>query len=199
MIRILIFISFLFLSMLDGQSTQKLLLKSIDGSHAKLHAYSYRDGVWQHERTFDAIIGRNGVGKSREGDGKTPVGSFTLSHLYTMSPIDTTMPHTLTTATMHCVDDATSRYYNRIVDTRTITRDYTSFEEMARADGLYDIVVTIDYNPTHEAGKGSCIFLHIKRADDAPTAGCVAVDKEGIEWIAKWLEEDAHPRIEIKP
>ena len=47
---------------------------------------------------------------------------------------------------------------------------------MWRDDHLYDIVVVVGYNDDPVvAGKGSAIFLHLARANYAPTAGCVAL------------------------
>lgn len=47
---------------------------------------------------------------------------------------------------------------------------------MSRADGLYDIVVVLDWNLRRRAkGRGSAIFLHIARPGFLPTEGCVAV------------------------
>jgi L,D-peptidoglycan transpeptidase YkuD (ErfK/YbiS/YcfS/YnhG family) len=50
---------------------------------------------------------------------------------------------------------------------------------MWRRDGLYDLLVVIGYNIAPVSpGAGSAIFLHIAAADFAPTAGCIAVEKE---------------------
>jgi L,D-peptidoglycan transpeptidase YkuD (ErfK/YbiS/YcfS/YnhG family) len=49
---------------------------------------------------------------------------------------------------------------------------------MWRADGLYDVVVVLDYNLQPRAmGRGSAIFLHCARDGYAPTEGCVAVER----------------------
>jgi len=43
-------------------------------------------------------------------------------------------------------------------------------------DGLYDIVVVLDFNfERPKPGAGSAIFFHIATPDFAPTTGCVAV------------------------
>jgi L,D-peptidoglycan transpeptidase YkuD (ErfK/YbiS/YcfS/YnhG family) len=50
---------------------------------------------------------------------------------------------------------------------------------MWREDGLYDVLVVIGYNMEPVIpGAGSAIFLHVATADFAPTAGCVAINKE---------------------
>jgi L,D-peptidoglycan transpeptidase YkuD (ErfK/YbiS/YcfS/YnhG family) len=50
---------------------------------------------------------------------------------------------------------------------------------MWRQDDLYDALVVIGYNMDPiTPGAGSAIFLHVASADFAPTAGCVAVNKQ---------------------
>lgn len=50
-----------------------------------------------------------------------------------------------------------------------------SAEQLWRGDHLYDLIVVVGYNDAPVVpGKGSAIFLHVARANYAPTAGCVA-------------------------
>jgi L,D-peptidoglycan transpeptidase YkuD (ErfK/YbiS/YcfS/YnhG family) len=50
-----------------------------------------------------------------------------------------------------------------------------STERLWRADRVYDLIVVVGYNDAPVVpGKGSAIFLHVARANYAPTAGCVA-------------------------
>ena len=50
-------------------------------------------------------------------------------------------------------------------------------ESMWRDDGLYDLLVEIDWNfRPRIKGRGSAIFLHVARPGFEPTAGCVALE-----------------------
>ena len=51
-----------------------------------------------------------------------------------------------------------------------------SHETMKRPDGLYDLVIVLDFNllPCKRSG-GSAIFMHIARPGLTPTEGCVAL------------------------
>jgi L,D-peptidoglycan transpeptidase YkuD (ErfK/YbiS/YcfS/YnhG family) len=47
---------------------------------------------------------------------------------------------------------------------------------MWREDGLYDLVVVLDWNLGRPIpGRGSAIFFHLAAPGFTPTAGCVAV------------------------
>jgi L,D-peptidoglycan transpeptidase YkuD (ErfK/YbiS/YcfS/YnhG family) len=49
-------------------------------------------------------------------------------------------------------------------------------EELWRTDGLYDVVGVLGWNDAPVVkGRGSAIFLHVARADYAPTEGCIAL------------------------
>ena len=69
-------------------------------------------------------------------------------------------------------DDPTDRLYNRPVRLPYEGRH----EDLWRADGLYDVIVVLDYNLAHpRAGAGSAIFLHIAAPGLGATQGCIAV------------------------
>ncbi len=169
----------------------------VKGYGAKMNFYEKEKGEWRLvERGIDVKLGRNGVGKLKEGDGKTPSGIYRLGDLYGYREVDTRMPFFLSTEDTVCVDDTASRYYNRIVDRRYVIEDFKSFEHMKRKDDLYEIVVTVGYNPHNKAPLGSCIFLHISNGDK-PTAGCVAMKKEALERIVKRLDPKKAPVLVV--
>lgn len=154
-------------------------------------------------KTYDAAVGKNGIaapGAKREGDGKTPSGTYAITELFGLEePADATLPFLEIGAELHCVDDVRSRHYNRTVDSRLIERDYQSHEVMLRPDGLYDLGAVIDYNPEGKPGAGSCIFLHIAREDGGPTAGCVALQRDDLFELIDRLKDADNPVIEIRP
>jgi L,D-peptidoglycan transpeptidase YkuD (ErfK/YbiS/YcfS/YnhG family) len=55
---------------------------------------------------------------------------------------------------------------------------------MRRADPLYDIVLTTDWNLPATPGRGSAIFLHRWRGRGHRTEGCLALAAPDIAWIA---------------
>jgi L,D-peptidoglycan transpeptidase YkuD (ErfK/YbiS/YcfS/YnhG family) len=131
-------------------------------------------------RSFDCALGRSGIVAAdikREGDGATPAGAWKLRRgFYRADRL--TLPASLKDwfqpieADMAWDDDAASPSYNRLIRTRIENHP----ECLARADGVYDIVVPLGYNDDPpQPNLGSAIFLHVARADFAPTAGCVAL------------------------
>ena len=64
---------------------------------------------------------------------------------------------------------------------------------MKRNDGQYELGVVVAHNSMGIKGQGSCIFLHVQKEEDAPTAGCTSMKLEDLKKITKWLDKDKNP------
>jgi L,D-peptidoglycan transpeptidase YkuD (ErfK/YbiS/YcfS/YnhG family) len=137
-------------------------------------------------RRFPCAIGRGGIrGDKREGDGATPVGTHHITGMFYR-------PDRLRGAVLPdwarpirlgdlWSDDVRDPNYNHLVR----APHPFGHETMRRADPLYDLVMTTDWNwPDAVAGRGSAIFLHQWRRIGYPTAGCVAFAPDDLRWIA---------------
>jgi L,D-peptidoglycan transpeptidase YkuD (ErfK/YbiS/YcfS/YnhG family) len=141
----------------------------------------YREGRLHWSRgSAVAVVGRAGVTADKhEGDGATPAGTYPLvSILYRpdrVAPPASQLPVKPLAPSDGWVDEPADANYNR-----PVSIPYpASAEQMWREDGLYDALVVIGYNMEPVVrGAGSAIFLHIATPDFAPTAGCVAVERE---------------------
>lgn len=181
-----------------SKSKQMVKIFDAQGTRAKMARYEKRAEGWvQIGDSVVVNIGRNGLGKTKEGDGKTPVGVYPLDRVYAYHDLNTSMPLFRSDENLLCVDDADSRYYNRIVDRRRVIEDFNSYETMKRNDDLYEMLVTVGYNPDHIPGRGSCIFIHVADGDK-PTAGCISMKKSDLEALIKWLDPHKRPVIIIE-
>lgn len=118
------------------------------------------------------------VSVKREGDGGSPRGCFRLrGGAYRPDQFGARprsgLPLRPTTPRDGWCDDACDRRYNRPI---ALPAPGVSAEALWRADGLYDVVIDLDYNRGPiRPGRGSAIFLHIARPGYTPTEGCVAL------------------------
>jgi L,D-peptidoglycan transpeptidase YkuD (ErfK/YbiS/YcfS/YnhG family) len=147
--------------------------------------------------TIPCALGRSGTTRAkREGDGATPVGRFRLLGCFYRPDRGPRPPSRLPTAPVRSsdgwCDDPADRRYNRPVRLPYPARH----ERMWREDHVYDVVVDIAWNrgPVVK-GRGSAIFLHLARADFAPTEGCVAVPRQAIGRLLQRIGPNT--RIEI--
>lgn len=155
------------------------------------------------------ILGRNGLGWGvglhttpssatyikKEGDGRAPAGLFTLGHGFGYAPYPIKFPYTVYKRTDHCVDDSNSKWYNQIVDSNKIQKDYKSFEHMKLNNHEYKYGITVEHNKEQIAHAGSCIFIHIRNQDGKGTAGCTAMSEGAIMSILNWLQKDRNPLL----
>lgn len=137
--------------------------------------------------------------EKREGDGKAPAGIYRLSSAFGYAPAAEAgwirMPYLQSDASIECVDDSRSAFYNRRVDRDTIpTPDWTSHEEMRRPDHLYRWGVWVDHNSDPPRPmRGSCIFLHVWAGPGVATSGCTAMAEEDLRTVLAWLDPRARP------
>ena len=158
----------------------------------------YRDGhLYWSGGSAAAAVGRAGVkADKREGDGATPAGTYSLvSILYRpdrIAPPLSQLPVKPLAPSDGWVDEPADANYNR-----PVSLPYpASAEQMWREDGLYDALVVIGYNMDPVVpGAGSAIFLHIATPDFAPTAGCVAVQREILLGLLPHLSPGSHIAI----
>ncbi|WP_373875313.1 L,D-transpeptidase family protein [Methylobacterium trifolii] len=123
------------------------------------------------------------VRRKREGDGGSPHGSFRLrGGRFRPDSLGhrpaTALPLRPTRAHDGWCDDPRDRRYNRPI---RLPAPGVSAEAMWRADGLYDVVIDLDYNRGPiRPDRGSAIFLHVARAGYRPTEGCVALERSDL-------------------
>lgn len=195
-------LSFIFSALLfSGCSIkQELLVFQNESNSSKATLVFYENG--KKIASYNAIVGKNGISDKDaklEGDGKTPFGSYPITAIFGKGEqTNQNMSYIKTTPSLHCVDDSKSANYNRIIDSAVVQKDYDSYEDMLRSDGLYDIGAVIAYNESGAKGRGSCIFMHIAKQDGKPTAGCVALTKEDLSEVLKRLDISKKPNIVIE-
>ena len=142
-------------------------------------------GLWAFGRLIPCTLGRAGIraaGDKREGDAATPAALLHVTACYyrpdrLAAPGPWAVP--LRLGDLWC-DAPDHPLYNRPARAPLAA----SHEDMRRADPLYDIVLVTDWNMPAWPGRGSAIFLHQWRRPGHPTAGCLAMARENIAWLA---------------
>lgn len=148
-------------------------------------------GPWQ------ARIGYNGLappGKKREGDGRTPSGSYGFSFFFGVKP-NPGVSFKYRHAYRYDVwdDDPASPRYNEWVDTRR--HDPGAAPEPMHQVPAYNYSAVITYNAARTPGRGSAIFLHV--GTGSATAGCVSLPEGQLLKVLRWLRPGRSPQIRI--
>jgi L,D-peptidoglycan transpeptidase YkuD (ErfK/YbiS/YcfS/YnhG family) len=168
---------------------------SYGATQAELTAYQRSGGHWH--RVFGpwvAVIGRNGMappGAKREGDGRTPSGTFGFGFFFGVDPDPGVhFPYRRIGASDVWDDDPSSPLYNEWVDDQYAD---PGADPEPMDVSAYDYGAVIGYNTARTPGLGSAIFLHINIG--MPTAGCVTLPVGELLDILHWLNPAASPRI----
>jgi len=160
-----------------AETASQMIVVAADGSDANVSMHiKEKDGIWTEILSTVGKIGRNGMGKTKEGDGKTPTGVYRfLFGFGNMPDPGCGLNYTQVDDSYYWVDDSDSAYYNQFVSTDDVTKDWDSAEHIAGVKNSYNYVLALDYNVDCVPEKGSAIFMHC-----TPTsgAGCIALSKE---------------------
>ena len=149
------------------------------------------------EFKFSCCIGKKGsTSNKKEGDKKTPRGTFEIGNLYYRKDrID--KPTTLLKCIEikkemgWCDDIHFPKKYNRPIK----IKETIKHEKLKRKDYKYDLLIPIKYNFKKPiVGLGSCIFIHLTK-NLKPTAGCVAIRKKDFLILLKLINKNSKIKI----
>lgn len=182
-----------------GDATQvvSVIASGYGTTYATVTAYQKTASGWRVALgPWSARIGRNGFapsGQKREGDGRTPTGSFGFSFFFGVEPAPSGLRYEWRHASTYDVwdDDPSSPRYNEWVDTRYA--DAGASPEPMHQVPAYDAAAVIAYNTARTPGLGSAIFFHTSH--DSATAGCVSVPYDDVVALLRWLDPRHSPRI----
>ena len=169
----------------DSSVQQILLVSHTTGWNAKAWLYEKQkaNDAWSLTLDTEAFIGRNGMGKTREGDGKTPYGDFGITKAFGILPNPgTTLPYTNISPTTYACDEDCA-YYNTIVDTGE-TGHACKGENMFAFTPEYNYGLVTSYNDSNVRNAGSAIFIHCKGMKPF-TGGCIALDEADVKSLLR--------------
>jgi len=184
-----------------------------NATNATLQRFEQQNESWKPAAPPVVVnIGRSGMGwclgvipnptstpQKKEGDGRSPAGVFSLAYVFGKAPVDQMrdlrMPYVQCAASLECVDDTNSAYYNQVVDRTNVAKvDWRSSEKMAAPDE-YRLGVVVNHNLGGVRGAGSCIFLHVWTAPGKPTSGCTSMPLGDLEALVAWLNQSSRPLL----
>ena len=148
------------------------------------------------EFTFKCCFGLKGLTKTKkEGDKKTPIGTFSLGNLFYRAD-----KHEKPTTDLTCIridkkmgwchDLTSKKFYNKLIRVNSKVKH----EKLYRADYKYDFLIPINYNKKRILEKGSAIFIHLTK-NYQPTAGCIGLRKKDLLILLKLINKQTKIKI----
>ena len=177
----------------DNTVNQVVEVRYKSGSEASVILWCREGDKWSGKLECDALVGVNGMGKTREGDGKTPVGDFGITTAFGIKPNPgTSLPYIEVTDDLWCCGDEVA--YNRMISIKEHPHK-CSGEHIIEYQPHYNYAFFLDYNKEGAPGLGSAIFFHCFGTKPY-TGGCVAVSEDDMKKILAALEPGARVVIE---
>ena len=177
---------------LEG-ADQLILVKGTGGCEADISYYVHTQDSWQHMWTEPGYVGSKGITEDKkEGDKATPAGvySFDLAFGLLEDPGSVLPYHQIVQGDIW-VDDPASAYYNRLVNTSSVSKDWVSGENLIQASPYYNYALNLTYNADCVPGEGSAIFLHcFMDSSYKGSSGCICLPQERMEELIKNVTSD---------
>ena len=146
---------------------------------------------------FKCCIGKKGSTlNKKEGDKKTPKGTFEIENLYfrkdrIQKPITSLKCVEIKKNMGWCDDINSTKNYNKLIKINKKIKH----EKLTRKDHKYDLLIPIKYNFKKPIpNKGSCIFLHLTK-NYKPTAGCIALKEKDFLIMLKIIKKNSKIKI----
>ena len=141
------------------------------------------DGNWVQVLSTPGFIGREGLGKTKEGDGKTPVGIFHFTKAFGIEKDPgCKIPYTqVDENTYWSGDGRPGMHYNEMVDISKLPD--------LNKDVLFDQgYIAARSGQAGTPGEGSAIFMHCFGVNKPYTGGCVSLPVEKMRSLIQRVE-----------
>ena len=150
-------------------------------------------GKWQMIMTSPGFIGKAGLGKTKEGDAKTPVGTFKFNAAFGIADDPgCKIPYTkVDDDTYWSGDTKDGMHYNEMVSIKDYPDlDTENSEHLIEYTRQYQYCLNISYNDKCDPEAGSAIFLHCFGPYKPFTGGCIALPENQMRFVMQHVDKD---------
>ena len=174
-------------------STQMVIVAGVQGSSAWISMHEKNSsGDWEQIMTTPGFIGKNGLGKTKEGDGKTPVGTFRFNYAFGIAPDpDCAIPYKQVDENLYWSGDINFKY-NKLIDVREAPANFDkdNSEHLTDYNPDYLYALNISYNAECTPGKGFAIFMRCFDPAKPYTGGSVMIPEDKMLFVMKNVKSD---------
>ena len=180
----------------DAQQMLVVAAFSEDANDAWISLHEKQsDGSWHMLMTTPGFIGKNGLGKTKEGDGKTPTGVFHFNRAFGIADDPgCAIPYVkVDQDTYWSGDPREGFHYNELVslkDLPGLDLESGDSEHISEYIYHYQYCLNISYNEDCVPGLGSAIFLHCFGPARPFTGGCVSIPEECMKYVMQQVDEN---------
>ncbi|MCL2881972.1 MAG: hypothetical protein FWF45_03650 [Coriobacteriia bacterium] len=183
-----------------GSARQLILVTapSLSSRSATINTYQKTSSGWHLVSSMPGILGKNGLGKTKEGDSRSPAGKYLVGMAFGEygNPGTKLSYHLFKSGDVWVENPAYPSVYNTLQNVSTsspLWKDPAN-EKMYYIRPYYNYGFVIKYNTARTPGAGSGIFFHCS-GSASYTAGCTAASQAHVVSVLKWLDPSYNPVI----
>ena len=151
------------------------------------------NGEWKMILSTPGFIGKNGLGKTKEGDGMTPEGTFSFNRAFGIAADPgCAIPYVQADEDTYWSGDIRrGMHYNELVSLKDLPRlNKNDSEHIVDYAYEYQYCLNISYNSEGTPGAGSAIFLHCLGSRKPYTGGCVAIPMDQMLFVMQHVSPE---------
>lgn len=176
------------------EATQLFVVAAYENTTAWISLHEKNaSGEWKMIMSTPGFIGKNGLGKTKEGDAMSPVGTFSFNRAFGIAADPgCAIPYVQVDENTYWSGDVRDgMHYNELVS----LTDYPDLnledsEHIVEYAYQYQYCLNISYNAEGTPGLGSAIFLHCLGDRKPYTGGCVAIPMEQMYFVMQHVSPD---------
>ena len=157
------------------------------------------NGNWKEILTTPGYIGKYGLGKTKEGDAKTPIGEYHFNYAFGIADDPgCVFPYQKVTDDDYWSGDQREGYhYNEMVSIKDLPDLNTDdSEHIVDYNYHYQYCMNISWNEDGTPGRGSAIFLHCLGPNKPYTGGCIAIPQDKMITAMQNVKKDCVVEID---
>ena len=167
---------------------QLVFVKYKGKSKASLSLYKKKGSKFKKVFTCAACVGKRGINKKKEGDKKTPTGTYSFTKAFGIKKNPGSKIKYIKLNKYYYWSES-KKHYNRMVDIRKVNPNFSG-EHLIDYKPDYNYSLAIGYNKKCKYKKGSAIFLHCK-GKNSYTSGCIAIKEKYMKKILRAVDKSA--------
>ncbi len=174
-------------------SEQMVIVAGIQGTTAWISMHEKNlNGEWEQIMTTPGFIGKNGLGKVKEDDNKTPVGTFHFDYAFGIAPDPGCAIPYVQVNENHYWSGNKNYKYNQMINLLRVPANFdrTDSEHLIDYAPNYNYVLSIDYNAACKPGKGFAIFMRCLDSSKPWTGGGVALPENKMRFVMQHVRPD---------
>ncbi|MBQ6757806.1 MAG: hypothetical protein IJP42_01790 [Selenomonadaceae bacterium] len=164
---------------------QMIVVAGIQDSTAWISMHEKINGKWEMIMTTPGFIGKKGLGKVKEDDEKTPIGTFHFDYAFGIAPDPgCAIPYVQVNEHHYWSGDFNYKY-NQFMDVRQAPANFNKDRSERLIDYApnYTYALSFDYNSECTHGKGYAFFMQCLSSAKPWTGGGIAIPEDKMLFV----------------